>query len=377
MAMPATGTWSSSIGAGSARAEAVFRLHRLHFVERKGNAGVHEIIDERYRQNRSIDAERAKEHTAKMQAMYDKHDERIRTGRVLSGSMSRRPRAQRDAMEEARTDPAEAVEKKKKHLRRVQRDYVAECADRTERVATMPYKTIRSKEERDAWEEARQDIHEAQAQAANVMRARSEDYRKERLAMKERVDAMPKSTYWSKADREKIEDLRQDPDEALARMKGHMKALALTSRDERAAMHQRVAEQASTSFRAKHELEAWEEARQDLGEAQESAKKSARSRAEAYREERDSMLLRVGAQPQKTFRSRAERDAIEELRQDPDEARERMTAHMRGLARSYNDTKRSMAQRVHAIPAMSFRSKEERDRHDVLRAPQLIPQSAR
>lgn len=376
MALPATATWSSSTGAGSARAEAVFRLHRLHFVDKKGNAGVQDIIDQRQRQNRSMDVERAKEHTVKVQAMHDKLDERKR-GHVLSGSMSRRPRAERDAIEEARTDPAEAVEKKKKHMRRVQRDYMAESAGRAERVATLPHKTIRSKEERDAWEEARQDIHEAQAQAANTMRARSDEYRKEHSAMKERVDAMPTSTYWSKADREKIELLRQDPDEALARMNGHMKAVALTSRDERAAMHLRVAEHESMSFRAKHELEAWEEARQDLGEAQENAQKNMRRRAEVYGEERDSMHARVNAQPQKTFRSKAERDAIEDLRQDPDEAREKMTAHMRGLARSYNDTKRSMAEKVHAIPAMSFRSKEERDRHDVLRAPQLMPQSAR
>merc|ERR1712060_312066 len=89
-----------------------------------------------------------------------------------------------------------------------------------------------------------------------------------------------------------------------------------------------------------------------------------KSLAETWHYQKGDMTERVRARPPMTFWSKDERDRIEDARQDPDEAKQRMTAYMRDRAREYRDHKRDMTERVNCLPAKTFRRREERERMD-------------
>lgn len=55
-----------------------------------------------------------------------------------------------------------------------------------------------------------------------------------------------------------------------------------------------------------------------------------------------------------TIWTKAENDRIEEARQDPDEARERMTTHLNELASTFKQTKVEMGARVRNIPSLNL-----------------------
>merc|ERR1719235_353446 len=58
-----------------------------------------------------------------------------------------------------------------------------------------------------------------------------------------------------------------------------------------------------------------------------------------WRQHKRSLMERVDKRAEFTFRSREEIEELEEARQDPDEAHQKMTAHMRELSRSYRQQK--------------------------------------
>merc|ERR1719195_2325869 len=97
-------------------------------------------------------------------------------------------------------------------------------------------------------------------------------------------------------------------------------------------MTKKVFAKAPINVRTKEELNRIEELRQDSNEARVKMEGHMREKAQIAKEEKAAIKEKVKAMPRRTFRSKEERDRIEELRQDPDEAREKMTKHMRDLA---------------------------------------------
>merc|ERR1712048_238350 len=140
------------------------------------------------------------------------------------------------------------------------------------------------------------------------MNERAQSWKEEKASMVEKVNMLPAMSFWTKEEREQIEALRQDPQEAREKMTQYM-----------------------------------------------------RIRAENHKVEKAAMRERVQASPRKTFWTKEQRDQIEELRQDPDEAREKMTKHMKELSRTYKEQKNAISERVRALPRKTFLTPEQRD----------------
>merc|ERR1712038_539715 len=84
------------------------------------------------------------------------------------------------------------------------------------------------------------------------------------------------------------------------------------------------------------------------------------------KEEKAMMKERVRASPRKTFWTKEQMNQIEELRQDPNEAKEKMTRHMQELARTYKEKMNDMAEKMRVLPKKTFRSPEERSQREVV-----------
>merc|ERR1712061_485769 len=196
------------------------------------------------------------------------------------------------------------------------------------------------------------------------MRERAQIAKDEKAAIKEKVNAMPKRTFWSKEERDQIEELRQDPDEALEKMTKHMHERAHNWKKEKAAITERVNAIPAMSFRTKDEINQIEELRQDPDEEREKKTQQMKDLAQMDRAEKAMMKERVRASPRKTFWTKQQMAQIEELRQDPIEAKEKMTKHMQELARSYKEKMNDMAEKMRTLPKKTFRTRDERDQRE-------------
>merc|ERR1712137_266561 len=116
-------------------------------------------------------------------------------------------------------------------------------------------------------EEARQDPDEARAKTAKEVRRRARAWQEQRTAMMERVDAIPAMTFWTPEERAQIEEARQDPDEALDNMKQHMRRVSQTFRAQKGAMTERVQQTPNMTRWTLEERAQIEELRQDPDEA--------------------------------------------------------------------------------------------------------------
>merc|ERR1719191_1936243 len=118
------------------------------------------------------------------------------------------------------------------------------------------------------------------------------------------------------------------------------------------------------SLRTKEEIEKIEDLRQDPDEAREKMTGHMKQLESQWRQHKRSLMERVDKRAEFTFRSREEIEELEEARQDPDEAHQKMTAHMRELSRSYRQQKGAMTVRVRARSSISTRTLDEKQKHD-------------
>lgn len=350
--------WASS-GAGTPRHDRILELHKLHFVHKKGHDAVKETIEARCKENRKADAHAAKEHTARLQDLNDKMTQKVKDS--MAGSMSIRTKEEREKIEELRQDPDEAKERMTKHVREQARSYKDQKSEMMDKVNSKPPMNIRPKAEREEIEIARQDPEEAKQRMTAHMAQRKETFMTDRKAMSARVKAAPPVSFRPKSERDRIEELRQDPDEARAKMQKHIQHVAKTYRAEKSEMNDRVWSKPPMNIRDKDEIAMIEEARQDPEEAKQKMKEHMKLLAATDKARTDDITVRVRARPPMNIRPKEERARIEEARQDPDEARQKMMAHMRELSHSYKENKRQIHERVHAIPPQTFRSAREQD----------------
>lgn len=351
--------WSSS-GAGgqvlgTPRHQRVLELHRLHFVQNKGHSAVNQTIEARCQEGKKADAKAAKEHTAKLQELSDKMTDKVKNA-LAHGSMSIRTKEETDKLEEARRDPQEAIDRMAKEMKQRQRTYKEHQQTMKERVAVVPPMNLRKKAEMEAIEAARQDPEEAKERTQALIKQRKEAFKKERKEMNERLKAIPPTTTRSKEERARIEELRQDPDEASKAMEKHLKSLAKSYKEEQAAMAERVWSRPDDTQWSKEQRAEIEERRQDPEEAKQKVKQHMKRLNKNHKAHQEDLAARVRARPPLNVRSKEERAAIEEARQDPNEALQSARAHMKELARSYQDHKRQIHERIHSNGLVSFRS---------------------
>mmetsp|Transcript_9853 Transcript_9853/g.15780 ORF Transcript_9853/g.15780 Transcript_9853/m.15780 type:complete len:377 (-) Transcript_9853:23-1153(-) len=344
--------WASS-GVGTPRHDRILALHRLHFVHKKGHDAVNEQIAAKCKEGRKADAKSAKEHTQNLDKLKADITQKFNDA-MLHGSMSIWTQEQRDRIEDARHDPNEAMATMRKRTVELSTTYKQHKSDMLDRLTAKPPMNIRPREEREAIEAARQDPKEAKERIEAQLKERKQLFVAQRKAMMERVKAAPSEVLRTKEEWQRIEDVRQDPKEAEEKMQKHMKSLAKVYREEQSAMQERVWAKPAMNFRSKEEMQQIEESRQDPEEAKARMKDHLKNLAQTYKDHKDGMVKRVQAKPIMNIRPKEERQRIEEMRQDPDEARLKMTAHLQDLARSYKAQKLQIHQNVHAMPPATF-----------------------
>jgi len=360
--------WTGSRGSTTPRHEAVMRLHYLHFVKKSGNEKVHEVVEQRRKENRAQDAVLERTHRNQLKELGAAMDEKIKNA-MKHGSMSVWKKEERDRIEEARQDPDEAREKMVQHMNDKARSFKVAKGAMTERVKAMPAMNVRPREEWQRIEDARQDPDEAKEKMTTHMKQLTSDFQKQKAEMNARVKASPRTTFWTKESRDRIEELRQDPDEALEKMTKHMEDLEKKSAQDKRGMMDRVYAAPPMNMRSKQEQDMIEEARQDPHEAKAKMESHMKTLRDDYKQQKADMTERVRALPTSMHRwTKEERDKIEQARQDPMEATEKMTGYSKELAESYREQKRAMNERVDATPAMTFRSKAHRDRLDIAKS---------
>lgn len=358
---------ASSRGAGTSKSQdAVLRLHRLHFIEKRGMDGVHELIAERGKHVKNDITQTETAHRDRVKGIKTTMEHELKRSLVHGGSLTVRTKEERERIEELRQDPVEAHDKMVKHMRELGRSYKEQTTAMTKKVSAKAAMNVRTKEELDRWEELRQDSHEAKAKMEKHMREKAQIAKEEKAAIKEKVNAMPKNTFRSKEERDRIEELRQDPDEALEKMTKHMHDRTQNWKREKTAITDRVNAIPAMSFRTKDNLDQIEELRQDPDEAREKMTQHMKELARIDKEEKAMMKERLRASPRKTFWTKEQINQIEELRQDPVEAKEKMTKHMQELARSYKDKMNNMAEKMRALPKKTFRTPEERGQRETV-----------
>lgn len=341
--------------AGTPRHERILELHRMHFVQNKGNRAVNATIEARCKESRAADAKAGREHAERLQQLNDKMTHKVQHA-LAFGSMSLWTKEERDKIETARRDPQEARDKMSKEMQERAFTYKDQQRVMNDRVSSAPPMNIRPKTEWEEIEAARQDPQEAKDRVGTQMKRRKETFMEQRKAMKERVKATPPCTFRSKEHRDRLEELRQDPEEAAVAMQKHLKDLAKTYREEQAAMTDRVWSRPCECTWTREENAEIQERRQDPEEANQKAKLHMQKLAQTYKEHQDSMAQRIGARPALNIRTKEERAAIEEARRDPNEAKEAARAHMKELARTYQEHKKVIHERVHSNPLVTFRS---------------------
>jgi len=120
-----------------ARRERIVKLHRLHFVEKRGTKGVEELIEQRRKENVRQDAVMIREHTVRMQEIAKAMDEKVKDA-LTHGSFSLLTREERARIEEARQDPDEAREKMVKVMKGLVKSWRDEKNALTERTQAKP-----------------------------------------------------------------------------------------------------------------------------------------------------------------------------------------------------------------------------------------------
>lgn len=216
------------------------------------------------------------------------------------------------AIEETRTDPKEALDAMTKFMKTQERAYKEQKTGMVKRVASMPALNIRPKAEWDAIEEARQDPMEAKEAMTKFMKEQARSYIDQACAMEERVEKVPDMSRWTKGEWDTIEEARQDPDEAREAMTKHMTKVADAYTDTRKKMEKRVKARPDMSRWTKSEWAAIEEARQDPEEAKEAMTKFMKEQAWSYSENKKAMMESLerdskkwAGWPQKPVRSTA------------------------------------------------------------------------
>merc|ERR1712226_1201345 len=99
-----------------------------------------------------------------------------------------------------------------------------------------------------------------------------------------------------------------------------MKELSRTYRDEKGAMTERIANKRHINMRPRDEWDRIEEARQDPQEAKAKMASHMNKMALAYREQKTQMEERLKMNPKMSFRSAERNEVLEEARRDPKEA---------------------------------------------------------
>merc|ERR1719159_1590383 len=104
-------------------------------------------------------------------------------------------------------------------------------------------------------------------------------------------------------------------------------------------------EYGSTSIWTQKERDRIEEARQDPEEAKAAMTKKLRDQARSYQAAKAAMTKKLGNMPSVNVRTKEDWSAIEETRTDPKEALDAMTKFMRRQEREFSESKRAMQQR--------------------------------
>lgn len=278
---------------------------------------------------------------------------------MMNGSMSVWTKEERARREEARSDPNEAREKMETHTKELQRTYKKQKADMDERVRAIPQISVRSKEDWDRLQVLRRDPEEAVAETQKQYKETARKSVIATLAMNQNLALKEQFTFWSQAEQERIEEHRQDPEEAQQKMEQRVRETQQKFREEQKGMHERVWNMQPLNIRSKEESEIIEEARRDPKEASARMEEHIHAVSQKWKERKGGIYERVRALPQLSLRTPAERKQIEERRQDPDEAKAKMSQHLRELAKDYKAKMNAITDRVDALPARTFRPKHE------------------
>jgi len=274
------------------------------------------------------------------------------------GSTSIWTKEERDKIEERRRDPDEAREKMTEHMKDLSKSYRKEKEAMTARVWTKPSMNVRSKADWARIEESRQDPEEAMAKMDQHMQDLAKSFDAEKKEMTARIQASPRTTFWSKEKLAKIEDARRDPEEAGERMENHLHSLKKAWDEELGAMTARVKSSTASSFWSHAQWREIEEARSDPQEAKEKMTQHMKELERTAKQKKQDMMERVSRSPRKTFWTPEEKRVIEEMRRDPAEAKRKAAEDMRELAMAYRQEKKEIMDRVSAIPNKTFEWKD-------------------
>eukprot|EP00928_Gymnodinium_smaydae_P087893 TRINITY_DN7207_c1_g1_i1.p1 TRINITY_DN7207_c1_g1~~TRINITY_DN7207_c1_g1_i1.p1 ORF type:complete len:431 (+),score=120.69 TRINITY_DN7207_c1_g1_i1:60-1295(+) len=359
-------TWYGSTGSKSSRVDRIVRLHRLHFVDKKGQKALNEVLERDLGESQRALSARTREHGQHIKTLASTMDAKIKNA-VQHGSMSIWTQADRDRIEEKRQDPEEARQRMTAHMKEVAKSYAEQKTAMMERVRGLPQLSVRQPDELERIEERRKARHEAigsarggeRPTAAAAESSAARDAGGEKRALSERGRERPQMSFWSEEAKVRIQECRHNIEEASSAAAAKIQERARQDNEQRQAMAARVRNEPSLNLRAPDERVALESRRQELAEAQERRRARMREVEKAWDEEKAAMCERVKSNPPRTFRSRTERDKIEQARQDPEEAHTKAKADMRDLARSYKQEKAAMQGRVSSIPPRTFRPKQE------------------
>lgn len=337
--------WSSSAGVPAVRdPEAVLRLHRLRFVERRGNDAVQELIDERRKAGHLEVARQTRDHFEHTRRLREQNDERVKRA-ATDGSHSYHSKEHRERIEALKQEADEAQRRSARDFQERRQTHREDHAAMTQRVGAAPVMNIRTKEEIDRIEEARLDPQEAWAKKTQEMKEVKQQYLENRAAMSARLAVMPKISRWTKAESERIEDARRDHEEGSHQRAQEMRDAEGARVEEVSGITVKASAAAGMSRRSKENRDYIEEVRQDPEEAQAAARRRAREvRPQLHQEQAAGIRERVKASPRKTFWTKEEQERIAQLRKDPEEAREVALQRMRAHALAYSDQKQAWLQ---------------------------------
>jgi hypothetical protein len=317
-----------------------------------------DTIDARCREGRAADAKSAREHSAQLQQLQDKIMDNFRN-HLEHGSMSKWTQEEREKIEQARRDPLEAKQKMTKDMRECLRSYKQRQHEMQSRVRARSPMNIRKKEEREKIEAERQDPQEAKDRIVAHLASRKAAFIQQRKEMSARIQENQEKNPCSmrhKDEQARIEEMRQDPEEARAAMQEHLKELARSFAKEKMAMTDRVGCRPCECQWSPDKWAVIEMERRDPKEAMQKAKAHMKALAESYKEEREQLSARLKDRAPLNIRTKDDIAHLEEARRDPQEASEKAKADMEELCRSYQDRKREIHQRVHQNPLVTFRS---------------------
>jgi len=346
--------WSSSTGSGTPRSHnAVLQLHKLHFVHNKGAGAVSEIIEARSKESRRADVRREREHRQKLESLHAEVDHKLKNS-LKFGSTSIWTKEERDRIEERRQDPVEAKAKMNGHMKELAQTYRESKTAIAGRVGARAAMNVRSQEDWAEIQAVRQDPEEAAAKMRTHLKELASSYREEKAAMTARLQTSPKQSFWSKEKMAKMQQARQDPEEAAEKMTQLLQRRSMAWMEEKATRIQNLNNLPVMSFWTPEEVAQIELARQDPEEAKAKMKQHMHELETTARERKTDMLARVQASPRMTFWSKEEKQVIEDSRQDPAEAKQKAVQDMQELREIYTQQKREMAERVNVIPKKTF-----------------------